>query len=119
MTILVTGGCCNPVGAHSSGLIGEITFGKPSNLIPAITQFAACKLPRLKVLGTDCATRDSSCIRDFIHVCDIAHAHTLALKYLISEKNYSRCEVFKSLDRGRLTALETISAFEKSTGKKA
>ena len=69
----------NPVGAHPSSIIGEVPFGRPSNLVPAITQFAAGKLSALKVFGTDYDTRDGSCIRDFIHVCDIAHAHTLAI----------------------------------------
>jgi UDP-glucose 4-epimerase len=108
----------NPVGAHPSALIGEIPFGKPSNLVPAITQFAAGKLPGLKVYGTDYDTRDGSCMRDFIHVCDIAHAHTLALNYLISGKNYSGCEVFNLGTGEGVTVLETISAFERVTGKK-
>ncbi|MDT9127097.1 NAD-dependent epimerase/dehydratase family protein, partial [Escherichia coli] len=68
----------NPVGAHPTALIGELPIGKPANLVPAITQTAIGKLPVMTVYGTDYATRDGSCLRDFIHVCDIAHAHTLS-----------------------------------------
>ena len=73
----------NPVGAHPSALMGELPLGKPENLVPAITQTAVGKLPMMQVYGNDYDTRDGSCIRDYIHVCDIAHAHTLALNYLI------------------------------------
>jgi UDP-glucose 4-epimerase len=107
----------NPAGAHPSALIGEVPFGKPSNLVPAITQFAAGKLSQLKVFGTDYDTRDGSCIRDFVHVCDIAHAHTLALEYLIREENYSGCETFNLGTGQGVTVLETITAFEKISGK--
>ena len=69
----------NPVGAHPSMLIGEMPLGKPENLVPAITQTAIGKLPQMKVYGNDYPTRDGSCVRDYIHVSDIAHAHTLAL----------------------------------------
>jgi UDP-glucose 4-epimerase len=107
----------NPTGAHPSALIGEVPFGKPSNLVPAITQFAAGKLLQLKVFGTDYDTRDGSCIRDFVHVCDIAHAHTLALEYLIREENYPGCETFNLGTGQGVTVLETINAFEKISGK--
>ncbi|HSU51699.1 MAG TPA: UDP-glucose 4-epimerase GalE, partial [Segetibacter sp.] len=68
----------NPVGAHPSTLIGELPIGKPANLVPAITQAAIGKIPQLTVFGDDYPTRDGSNIRDYIHVSDIAHAHTLA-----------------------------------------
>jgi len=84
----------NPVGAHPSIQIGEIPLGKPANLIPAITQTAIGKLPKMQVYGNDYPTRDGSCIRDYIHVSDISHAHTLALQYLINGKNKLACEVF-------------------------
>lgn len=108
----------NPVGAHPSAIIGEVPFGRPSNLVPAITQFAAGKLPALKVYGTDYDTRDGSCIRDFIHVCDIAHAHTLAIDYLINKGNKSNCETFNLGTGNGVTVLEAIHAFERVTGKK-
>src|SRR5215203_1666379 len=77
----------NPVGAHPSTLIGELPVGKPQNLVPAITQTAIGKLPKMTVFGDDYTTRDGSNVRDYIHVCDIAHAHTLAIKFLEEERN--------------------------------
>lgn len=73
----------NPVGAHPSTVIGELPIGRPQNLVPAITQTAIGKLATMQVYGDDYDTRDGSCIRDYIHVCDIARAHTLALQYSI------------------------------------
>jgi len=108
----------NPTGAHPSAVIGEVPFGRPSNLVPAITQFAAGKLSQLKVFGTDYDTRDGSCIRDFVHVCDIAHAHTLALEYLMNEKKNPGCEIFNLGTGEGVTVLEAIAAFEKISGKK-
>lgn len=108
----------NPAGAHPSTIIGEIPYGRPSNLVPAITQFAAGKLPELKVFGSDYDTRDGSCIRDFVHVCDIAHAHTLAMRYLIEHKNKSNCEIFNLGTGNGVTVLETIKAFEEVADKK-
>ena len=100
----------NPAGAHPSGLIGEIPLDKPSNLVPAITFFASGKLPELNVFGTDYDTRDGSCIRDFVHVCDIASAHTQALKYgSEDERNY---DVYNLGTGIGVTVLETIRAFE-------
>jgi UDP-glucose 4-epimerase len=106
----------NPVGAHPSGIIGELPIGKPANLVPVITQTAAGKLPQMQVYGDDYPTRDGSCIRDFIHVCDIAHAHTLALRYLLSGKGTKKCEVFNLGSGNGVTVLEAIHAFEKVSG---
>ncbi len=108
----------NPVGAHPTTLIGELPIGKPANLVPAITQTAIGKLPLMTVYGTDYNTRDGSCVRDFIHVCDIAHAHTLALQFLINGKNKKRCEVFNLGTGNGVTVLEAIQAFEKVSGVK-
>lgn len=108
----------NPVGAHPSAEIGEVPFGRPSNLIPAITQFAVGKLPQLKVFGTDYDTRDGSCIRDFVHVCDIARAHTLAFEYLVNRRNQSSCEIYNLGTGNGVTVLEAIAAFEKISEKK-
>lgn len=108
----------NPVGAHPSALIGEVPFGRPSNLVPAITQFAAGKIPALKVYGTDYDTRDGSCIRDFIHVCDIAHAHTLAIKYLVNKKQNGGYDILNLGTGNGVTVLEAIKAFEKVSGLK-
>jgi len=108
----------NPVGAHPTAFIGELPIGKPANLVPAITQTAIGKLSLLKVNGNDYPTRDGSCIRDFVHVCDIAHAHTLAVDYLVSKKQQKKCEVFNLGTGNGVTVLEAIHAFEKVTGIK-
>lgn len=108
----------NPVGAHPSNMIGELPIGKPANLVPAITQTAIGKLPQMQVFGDDYPTRDGSCIRDYIHVSDIAHAHTLALQYLIKERNKSKCDVFNLGSGNGTTVLEAIKSFEKVSGQK-
>ncbi len=108
----------NPVGAHASGLIGEIPIGRPANLIPAITQTAIGKLPQMQVWGNDYNTKDGSCLRDFIHVSDIAHAHTLALNFLMQQKNTSNCDVFNLGSGNGYTVLEVINSFEKVSGQK-
>lgn len=108
----------NPAGAHPSALIGELPIDRPQNLAPVITQTAIGKIPMLTVFGNDYPTRDGSCIRDLIHVCDLAHAHTLALDFLISKKNKTNCEVFNLGSGDGITVLESIRAFEESTGIK-
>lgn len=108
----------NPVGAHPSGIIGELPVGRPQNLVPAITQTAIGKLDQMTVHGNDYNTRDGSCVRDYIHVCDLAHAHTLALNYLIQRRNTTRCEVFNLGTGNGVTVLEAITAFEKVSGVK-
>lgn len=106
----------NPVGAHPSTQIGELPIGKPQNLVPAITQTAIGKLPKMLVHGTDYPTRDGSCVRDYIHVSDIAHAHTLSIDYLKEERNVGGCEVFNLGTGNGVTVLEAIKAFEKVSG---
>ena len=108
----------NPAGAHPSALIGELPIDRPQNLAPVITQTAIGKIPMLTVFGNDYPTRDGSCIRDLIHVCDLAHAHTLALNFLIVKKNKTNCEVFNLGSGDGITVLESIRAFEESTGIK-
>lgn len=108
----------NPVGAHPSALIGELPLGKPDNLVPMITQTAIGKRPKMIVFGHDYDTRDGSCIRDYIHVMDIANAHTRALQYLLDKKNSSNCEVFNLGTGNGVTVLEAINAFEKISGVK-
>ena len=87
-------------------------IGKPENLVPAITQTAIGSLPKMLIHGTDYPTRDGSCIRDYIHICDIAHAHTLSLKYLESEQANAGCEVFNLGSGNGVTVLEAVHAFE-------
>ncbi len=108
----------NPVGAHPSVMIGELPIGKPQNLVPAITQTAIGKLPKMKVFGNDYDTRDGSCIRDYIHVCDIAHAHTLAIQYLENAKNEGPCDIFNLGTGLGVTVLEAIQTFEEVSGVK-
>ncbi len=108
----------NPVGAHPSIEIGELPLGRPMNLVPAITQTAIGKLPEMKVHGVDYDTRDGSCLRDYIHVADIAHAHTLALQFLQEGKNKTRCEIFNLGTGNGYTVLEVIKAFEEVSGEK-
>jgi len=108
----------NPVGAHPSAFIGELPIGRPQNLVPAITQTAIGKLPKMTVHGTDYDTRDGSCVRDYIHVCDIAHAHTLAVEYLAAKKNKTRCDIFNLGTGNGVTVLEAIHTFEEVSGVK-
>ncbi|HEY8915388.1 MAG TPA: UDP-glucose 4-epimerase GalE [Chitinophaga sp.] len=108
----------NPVGAHPSALIGELPLGKPDNLVPMITQTAIGKRPKMIVFGHDYDTRDGSCIRDYIHVMDIANAHTRALQYLLDKKNKSNLETYNLGTGNGVTVLEAINAFEKISGVK-
>lgn len=106
----------NPVGAHPSAEIGELPIGKPANLVPAITQTAIGKLQQMQVWGNDYPTHDGSCIRDYIHVCDIAHAHTLALGYLEKMPEGERSDIF-NLGTGKgYSVLEVINEFERVSG---
>jgi len=106
----------NPAGAHPSVIIGEMPLGKPQNLVPAITQTAVGRIEKMYVYGNDYPTRDGSCVRDFIHVCDLANAHTLSLKYLEEGRNNGLCEVFNLGTGNGVTVLEAIHAFEKVSG---
>ena len=108
----------NPAGAHPSGIIGEMPLGKPQNLVPAITQTAIGRIEKMNVFGDDYPTRDGSNLRDYIHVCDLAHAHTLSLQYLESGKQQEYCKVFNLGTGSGITVLEAIQAFEKTSGTK-
>lgn len=107
----------NPVGAHPSVAIGELQE-KPENLVPVITQTAIGKRADMTVFGNDYDTRDGSCVRDYIHVMDIANAHTKALQYLIANKNKEACEVFNLGSGNGVTVLELINSFEAVSGRK-
>lgn len=108
----------NPVGAHSSGRLGEIPFGNPENLVPNITQTAIGKKSGFTVYGTDYDTRDGSCVRDYVHVMDIADAHTLALQYQMDGRQTDQYSVFNLGSGNGVTVLELIQAFEKVSGVK-
>jgi UDP-glucose 4-epimerase len=106
----------NPVGAHLSGLLGEIPRQRPNNLVPVITQTAAGIIPALTVFGKDYPTRDGTCIRDYIHVMDIADAHVIALERLFSNNQELPCEVYNLGTGNGVSVLEAIRAFEKVSG---
>lgn len=108
----------NPVGNDMSGLNGELSPDKPNNLMPIVTQVGIGKMKQLTVFGTDYDTRDGSCIRDYIHVCDIADAHVKALLFLENQKNTSSCETFNLGSGNGVSVLEMIDAFEKVNGVK-
>jgi len=108
----------NPVGAHTSALIGELPKGIPNNLFPYVMQTATGKLAPLTVFGNDYDTPDGTCLRDYIHVVDLAKAHVRACKRLLQQKNQSGFEVF-NLGTGRaVSVLQIIGGFEMVTGKK-
>jgi UDP-glucose 4-epimerase len=108
----------NPVGAHKTGLNGENPTNRPSNLVPVITQTAAGIIKEMSVFGYDYDTRDGSCVRDYIHVTDIAEAHLKALYYLMEGKNEANYEVINLGTGNGITVLEAIHAFEKVSGVK-
>ena len=108
----------NPVGAHASALLGELPKGTPNNLFPLVTQTAIGKIKQLTVFGNDYDTPDGSCIRDYIHVVDLAKAHVQACKRLIEEKTITNFEIF-NIGTGKGTSvLEMIHEFENITGVK-
>jgi len=107
----------NPVGAHISGKIGEFPIARPNNLVPIITQTAVGK-NSLTVFGNDYDTRDGSCIRDYIHVSDIADAHVKALNYIVESKNKNAISLFNLGTGNGVSVLEAIRSFEKVSGKK-
>ncbi len=101
----------NPIGAHSSGLIGEDPLGKPNNLFPQITKVAIGELKKIEIFGSDWPTRDGTGVRDYIHVMDLAEGHLLALELLFREKSQIRS---MNLGTGKGTSvIELIKSFEK------
>ncbi|AJR03238.1 UDP-glucose 4-epimerase GalE [Siansivirga zeaxanthinifaciens] len=108
----------NPIGAHDSAKIGELPIGVPQNLVPFITQTGIGIREELSVFGDDYPTSDGTCVRDYIHVVDLAKAHVVALNRLLTNKNKSNYETF-NLGTGKgSTVLEVIKAFEKVSGVK-
>lgn len=103
----------NPAGAHPSGLMGESPKNIALNLVPVITETAIGKRQKMTVYGEDYDTRDGTCIRDYIHVCDLANAHTLALQYVLDNQQIEKTDVFNLGIGEGLTVLEMIKAFEK------
>jgi len=108
----------NPVGAHNSALIGEYPIGPPQNLMPVLTQLAIGKRNSMEVFGNDYNTPDGSCIRDYIHVVDLAKAHVVAIRRLLTVAGTDAYETF-NLGTGKgLSVLEVIHAFEEANGVK-
>jgi UDP-glucose 4-epimerase len=108
----------NPIGAHPSGLIGELPRGVPENLVPFITQTAYGLREELNVFGDDYDTPDGSCIRDYLHVVDLAKAHVVAVKRLLEGKNRKYFEVFNLGTGNGVSVLEAIRSFERVSGIK-
>lgn len=106
----------NPVGAHPSGEIGELPLGVPNNLVPFITQTAAGIREKLTVFGNDYDTSDGSCVRDYIHVMDLADGHVKALEYLFKQKD-NFYDLFNVGTGNGNTVLEVIQTFEKVSGR--
>jgi UDP-glucose 4-epimerase len=108
----------NPVGAHTSALIGELPLGIPANLIPFVTQTAAGLREELKVFGNDYDTIDGSAVRDYINVVDLAKAHVIAVNRLLDNKNKSGYEIFNLGTGSGISVLQIVNTFEKATGVK-
>lgn len=108
----------NPIGAHPSAEIGELPLGVPQNLVPFITQTAMGLREELSVFGNDYPTPDGTCIRDYIHVVDLAKAHVIALQRLIEKQNSDKVEVFNIGTGKGSSVLEVIQTFEKVNGQK-
>lgn len=108
----------NPIGAHPSSLIGELPIGKPNNLVPFITQTAAGMREKLVIFGGDYNTKDGTCVRDFIHVVDLAKAHVKALDY-IQNRPGEQFNLIANIGTGNgATVLECVQIFEQVTGVK-
>jgi len=108
----------NPIGAHPSAEIGELPLGTPQNLVPYITQTAIGRRDHLSVFGDDYPTTDGTCIRDYIHVMDLAEAHVVALERLMSSKTDTNFEVFNLGTGIGSSVLEVVNAFESASGEK-
>ncbi len=106
----------NPIGAHESAWIGELPIGVPQNLVPFITQTAAGLRSELQVFGHDYPTADGTCIRDYIHVMDLALAHVIAVERLLNQSNLERFELFNVGTGSGSSVLEVIESFERVNG---
>jgi UDP-glucose 4-epimerase len=108
----------NPIGAHPSIEIGELPIGIPQNLVPFITQTGIGLRKELSVYGDDYPTIDGTCVRDYIHVVDLAKAHVIAIQRLVNKKNLDKPETFNLGTGTGSSVLEVIQAFEKVSGQK-
>ncbi len=108
----------NPIGAHPSAEIGELPLGVPQNLVPFITQTGLGLRAELSVFGDDYPTPDGTCVRDYIHVVDLAKAHVIAMQRLLDKKNLEKVEIFNLGTGTGSSVLEVIHSFEKVSGQK-
>jgi len=108
----------NPIGAHSSGFIGENPKQEPQNIVPRITGTVLGKFEEFGIAGNDYETIDGTCVRDYIHVSDIAHAHTLAIKWLVSQNKESFSEIFNLGTGDGVSVLQMVKAFENANNLK-
>ena len=108
----------NPIGAHPTAEIGELPIGVPQNLVPFITQTGMGLRTELSVYGNDYATPDGTCVRDYIHVVDLAKAHVVAMQRLLYKKNLEKVEIFNLGTGTGSSVLEVIHAYEKVSGQK-
>ena len=102
----------NPIGAHESAIIGELPIGIPQNLVPFVTQTAIGLRKKLSIFGNDYPTPDGTCVRDYIHVVDLAKAHVVAMKRLLKEKNNENYEVYNIGTGKGSSVLDVVNAFE-------
>lgn len=106
----------NPIGAHKSSNIGELPIGAPQNLVPFVTQTGIGLREKLSIFGNDYPTPDGTCIRDYIHVVDLAKAHVIAMKRLLEEKNTESYEVYNIGTGKGSSVLEVVKTFEEVSG---
>jgi UDP-glucose 4-epimerase len=108
----------NPVGAHDSALLGELPLGKPNNLMPVITQTVTGKIEQLQVFGNDYNTVDGTCVRDYIHVVDLAKAHVKSCERLLNNQQEQQHEIFNIGTGNGISVMQMITAFEEHNGVK-
>ena len=105
----------NPIGAHKSANIGELPIGTPQNLVPFVTQTGIGLRKKLSIFGNDYPTPDGTCIRDYIHVVDLAKAHVIAIKRLLEEKNTENYEVYNIGTGKGSSVLDVVNTFQQVT----
>ena len=108
----------NPIGAHKSAKIGELPIGTPQNLVPFVTQTGIGLREKLFIFGNDYPTPDGTCIRDYIHVVDLAKAHVIAITRLLEKKNIDNYEVYNIGTGKGSSVLDVVNAFEEVSGEK-
>lgn len=108
----------NPVGAHDTALLGELPLGKPNNLMPVITQTVSGKIEQLQIFGNDYNTVDGTCVRDYIHVVDLAKAHVKSCERLLNNQQEQQHEIFNIGTGNGISVMQMITAFEEHNGVK-